>query len=484
MTDMVSGRSIGRNALWSMLSHSSGQILALAVFLVTARFVDKDAFGVMAVCMVAVEFFRQIVIESVGFSLAAKQNPDKDDYNAGFFLMISGSILSAAIMFLLAHPAAVLLDDPDIEPALRLTCLVLLAMGLSRTHETWMAKNMMFKILTIRSIFAFVIGGGVGIYMAVHGYGLLSLIVQQILTSVLSMALLWVSSHWRPNFQYRADKVKPLFAYSKHVSLNAFTGVLGAQSDTFFASYFLGTTVTGVYNAAKRIIIAIQMMTTSGMNSVALPVFANHADNAQMLKKNFLGATGITAFIVAPLYIGLLFMADDIIEVVLGQKWMDAAPILSILAFSAFVASIDSYNVNIRLVRGKPQWQTALTAINAVTNVALLIAIARYGLNAMAFAVLLKSLLMFPISLHLSLKLIDGKVGEYLAEIYTPLVAALFMGGVVFYTKSYLFDFSPLVHIAILVPAGVVIYLAAFTLIDRNRMKAIIAAGLNLIGRD
>lgn len=481
MTDN-SGRSIGRNALWSILSHTSGQVLALAVFLVTARFVDKEAFGVMAVCMVAVEFFRQIVIESIGHSLTAHKNPDKDDYNAGFFLIISGSILSAAIMFLLAHPVAVFLKDPAIEPALRLTCFVLLAMGLSRTHETWLARNMQFRILALRSIFAYVVGGGVGIYMAVNGYGLLSLIVQQILTSVLSMALLWVSSHWRPNFQYKAEKIKPLFAYSKHVSLNAFTGVLGAQSDTFFATYYLGTAATGVYNAAKRIILAIQMMTSSGLNTVALPLFANTASSIENLRDMHIKAVGLTAFIVAPLYFGLMVMAPDFISVVLGDKWKDAAPILSILCLSAFLASLDQYNWNIRMVMGKPQWQTLITALNAVANVALLIGIARYGLAPMAYAMLLKALIMFPISLSMAFKLIDGRYGPYLRELYPSVTASVVMSGILYVLHDYLFDFSPIVNIALMVPAGALLYMGAFTLLDRKRMVAIIAAGRNIIG--
>lgn len=481
MTDN-SGRSIGRNALWSMLSHTSGQVLALAVFLVTARFIDKEAFGVMAVCMVAVEFFRQIVIESVGHSLAAHKNPEKDDYNAGFFLIISGSILSAAIMFLLAHPVAVFLKDPAIEPALRLTCFVLMAMGLSRTHETWLARNMKFRILALRSIFAYVIGGAVGIYMAVNGYGLLSLIVQQILTSVLSMVLLWVSSQWRPNFQYKADKIKPLFAYSKHVSLNAFTGVLGAQSDTFFATYYLGTAATGVYNAAKRIILAIQMMTTSGINTVALPLFANTANDLESLRTMYIKATGLTAFIIVPLYFGLMVLAPDFISLVLGDKWSDAAPILSVLCLTALLASLDQYNWNIRMVMGKPQWQTVLTALNAVANVMLLVGIARYGLSIMAYGMLLKALIMYPISVTMAFKLMNGTYKAYLRELYPSITASLVMSGILYVLHNYIFDFTPIVNIALMVPTGVILYVAVFTLLDRKKMVSIIAEGRNIIG--
>jgi O-antigen/teichoic acid export membrane protein len=476
-------RTIGRSALWSMLNQSAGQILALVVFLITARFVGKDDFGVMAVCMVTIEFFRQVMIESVGISLAAKQNPVKEDYNAGFFLIIAGSLLSAGIMFLLAHPISVFLKDPDIEHALQITCLVLLAMGLSRTHETWMTKNMQFRILAIRSIIAYLVGGAVGIYMAVHGYGLWSLITQQILISMLSVALLWASSSWRPDFRFKKENAKPLFGYSKHIALNALTGFLGSQGDTFFASYYLGSTATGVYNASKRILLAIHLMITSGLNYVALPVFAACADNAENLKNSYLKATRYTMFVTAPLYIGLLFLSKDIVQVVLGSKWADVAPVLSILCAATFITTIDQYNTNIRLVMGKPHWQTFITVLNTVTNIVLLIALARYGLHAIALTLTLKTLSLYPVSLYLSLKLMKVKIGEYFNEIFAILVSALFMGGMVHEIQKLLPDLHALLNIMILVPMGCLIYLCAFFVIDRKMLMEIKETAFQLIRR-
>ena len=483
MTDRGSVQIIGRNALWSILNQSSGQILALVVFLVTARFVDKDAFGVMAIALVVIEFFRQILIESVGISLAAKQNPTKDDYNAGFCIILLGSVFSALVMFALAHPTAVFLKDPDIEHALQLTCLVLLAMGLSRTHETWMAKNMRFRLLAIRSIIAYLIGGGIGIYMAVHGYGLLSLITQQIVTSVLSVSLLWLASSWRPEFRLKKENAQPLLNYSKHVALNAFTGVVGAQGDTFFASYYLGSAATGVYNASKRILLSMQLMINTGLNSVALPVFAERVDDTQRLKYTYLKATTFTAFLTAPLYVGLLFLSQDFVRIVLGDKWLEVAPILAIACIPGFLASLDQYNTNVRLVSGKPHWQTWLTAFNSILNIILLVAVARHGLFAMALALTIKSLLVYPVSLYLAMKLMEGKMRAYFMEIVDVVTAALFMGSVVYYLDQYLPDLSPLANVAVLVPAGAAVYFLSLFVLNRKMFMHIADAGFSLIRR-
>lgn len=483
MSETFSAKTIGHGAIWSIVNQSAGQILALAVFLVTARFVDKDAFGVMAIALVTIEFFRQIVIESVGISLAAKQNPSKDDYNAGFCIILLGSVFSAALMFALSYPVSVFLNDPDLEKALQMTCPVLLAMGLARTHETWMTKSMRFRLLALRSMAAYAVGGGIGIYMAVKGYGLLSLIMQQIVTSLLNMGLLWVASDWKPALQFRKDSARTLLSYARHVALNAFTGVAGAQADTVFSSYYLGAAATGVYNAAKRIVLSAQLMITSSLNNVALPVFAAQADQAQQLKTAYLKATVYTALLTAPLYAGLLFLSEDIVRVILGPKWMDVAPILSILCLPGFMASIDQYNTNIRLVGGKPHWQTRLTVLHTVLNLALLAAFAPFGLKAIATALAVKSLLLYPVSLYSALKMVREKPGRYFLSLMDVLSAALFMGGIVYYLKNGLPDMPAIASLMILIPTGAAIYILSLFILNRGLFGDVVQAGRAIIRR-
>ena len=198
--DSLSRGAIGRGAVWSILNQSIGQILVLLVFLITARFVTKDAFGIMAVCLTVVELFRQTWAESIGTSIAAQKNPTDRDYNAGFLAIAAGGLVSSIIVFLLADIVARLLHHAEIAGTLRWTSLLLLTGGLSRTHETWLMNHLQFRVLALRSLVSIGIGGGVGIVMAVNGYGLSSLIVQQLVTAITGTACLWFATAWRPGF--------------------------------------------------------------------------------------------------------------------------------------------------------------------------------------------------------------------------------------------------------------------------------------------
>jgi PST family polysaccharide transporter len=130
--------------------------------------------------------------------------------------------------------------------------------------------------------------------MAMNGYGLLSLIVQQLITAVASTACLWLATAWRPGFDMELSNVASVLRYSRHVSMTAVASFLNTQNDVFFSSYYLGLATTGVYSAAKRILVAINIMFSSGLNSVALPALAAVSADPKRASSGFLKAVSMT----------------------------------------------------------------------------------------------------------------------------------------------------------------------------------------------
>ena len=472
---VLSKGAIGRGAVWSILNQSIGQILVLLVFLITARFVPKDAFGIMAVCMLVVGAFRQIWAESVGTSIVAKNNPTDRDYNAGFLIIAAGGLVSAVIVFLLAGPIGRLMHHGDIEGTLRWISLLLLTGGLSLTHEAWLMKHLQFKVLALRSLVSICIGGGIGIVMAVNGYGLLSLIAQQLITSVVGTACLWLATTWRPGFDTRWENIASLLRYSRHVSLAAVAAFANSQSDVFFSSYYLGPAMTGVYAAAKRILSATSLMFSSGLNSVALPTMAAVSKDHERASRSFLKAVSLTTFLAAPLYAGLAALSPDFIHLLMGDKWADVAPVISILAVNGYIAAVSGYNGNIMLVKGKPHWQMLIASVNALANVVLFMIVGRMGLIALAVAYVAKNVVFAPLSTGAALYLLKMKPGAYLMEIGPSIFAAMAMGVSVRLARDYLSTCSPFLSLIVMVPGGAVLYFLIMLVIDRKAASEMVS---------
>lgn len=469
-------KTIGRSGFWSVSNQLVGQVLSLAVFLVTARFVSKEDFGIMATCMIAVEFFRQFLIESIGTTIYSRKSPTDAEYDAGFYIIAVSGLVSAALTFFLADPIADIFNHREIAPTLQWIAAILLTMGLSKMHEIWLTKNLQFRTLALRSFWSIVLGGGVGVWMAVNGYGLLSLIAQQIVTNVASLIWLWSASPWRPSKSVHWENVKSILNYWKLIAMNAVMGQISLQSDIAFSSYYLGPAATGVYNAAKRMLAAMSMVVNGGLNSVALPVLASFSHEKAQFQRSFLTCVLATTVLTAPIYVGVAVLSYDVIHVLMGTKWEDVAPVLSVLTVWAFLNTLNPYSANILLIEGKAHWQTILGVFSAAVNVGLLIVFARYGLSVLAMALAFRVLLSTGIITIMALRILDLKPFDYLRQICPPIAFALIMGSFIAYGRM-LVDWHAAVNLLVFVPAGAVVYLGLFYTFDRQNFTL----GYNMI---
>ena len=468
-----SGHHVGRNALWSVLNQSASQILVLIVFLVNARFIPKEDFGAMAIAMLVVEFFRQMIIESIGTTLLAKPAPDKQDYNAGFILVTGLSILSAIIVYSSSGLIADVMGSEKIGYALEWICLILLTFGLSRIHEAYLSKNMQFKKLALRSIFSVLVGGGVGIYMATEGYGLLSLIVQQLVTTFLSCLFLCVTTDWVPKPDTTRAKISELFHYAKHIATNNLSYLSSAQADVFLSGYFLGPIQTGVYNAAKRVTLAATLIVGSSIGSVSLPTLSSALkdnDHAK-LEATFLGFVRFSSFLTAPIFSGMACLAFPIVAILLGDKWLDAAPALALLAPAAFFTTLGQFSAYIILAKNKPLIKSLIAFGQALSGVVLLILMAPYGVEYAALAYTLNCVLTFPVTLFLSLKIAEISFGQYWAALWPSLLSSALMSAAVFAGQYGLtlsdISLHPVFSVLVFVPIGALIYLASMWIFNK-----------------
>jgi O-antigen/teichoic acid export membrane protein len=465
--------SVGQGAFWSIVNNGLTQFLSLAVFLVTARFVSTEAFGIMAVCFLIIETFRQIAVESIGTAVTAKTRPTDKDYNAAFLLILGIGLAGAGAMYVTAPLIARMLDQAALEHALQMTSILLVTTGLSRTHESWLSVHMQFKSLAVRSLLSICCGGAVGIYMAVQGYGLLSLIAQQLTTAVIGLLFLWTSTSWRPGLSTDRQSVKDLWGNARHLGLTGLANFVNGQSDTFFAIHYLGIHATGIYNAAKRIVFALNAVLSNALGRVALPAFADMQDNPERLRFNFLRIVGYTSMITAPLFAGIAVLAPEMVHLLLGPRWAETAPIISILCVATYLATLTQYTQSIFFVCRKAHWQSTLSFVHAGVNIVLYFLFAKYGLVALALAYSTRAAVLIPFSMYAALRLIGAKAGRLLKKILPSIGAAAIMFACLWHLKTYV-DAGALMRAVVLVPLGGVIYAAALCVLDFPAVKDLV----------
>jgi teichuronic acid exporter len=470
---LLGGRVAG-GAIWSLLDGALAQALGLVVFVANTHYLPPHAFGALATAIVLVEMIRQLVFLPVAKSVNSQRIVTDKDYTLALLINLIISLVATTFLFTFSF----YLDQ--VFTGSRLSSLIYFMVGLttinalSSVYEAILVRKLQFRSMAVRSIVSVIVGGGTGLYLAMNGYGIWSLVWQQIIQQGIALATMILLSKWRPQLLFDAKHVKRVIQFAAHISLNDLIGFIGYQADTVTIAHFLGPSSTGLFNSAKRISTALNQVILKPLERVALPALVRFGDDYEKLRVAYLRALGITALGTAPVFFGVALISNDIVNLLLGDKWHGVGPVLSALAISGFGSTITQYNSTIILVARQPKIQSVLNIMFVFVSLAMMLISVQYGILGVAIAVVIRSIMMLPMQTKLTIDIIKCSVGEVLASLRPALVASGAMMIGIWLLSERALSSSTITGTAIKVLAGFLIYVTVLLIFFREKVSKLI----------
>ena len=229
------------------------------------------------------------------------------------------------------------------------------------------------------------------------GFGVWSLVIQQIISSLTSLGLLWSTTPWRPEFQFCHKSSRYILSYVKRISGNTLLNVLSQNMDATLIALFFGTSSVGIYSVGKRLALALQVIAANPINGVALPAMAETQADPARERHVFLTATQLVFACCAPVFFGAAAIAVPIIMLLFGARWIGAVNIFAWLSVGTLGMIAFGYFGNILMLRNHPGWLTALTAIQAVLSIGLFIFLHAIGWHVIAAPFVLPYIVTVPL---------------------------------------------------------------------------------------
>jgi len=470
-------------AAWATAETIAFQVIVFGIFMVMARLLEPALFGLVATASLFVQVFKNVICDSIAAAVIRKPDPQDLDYDTAFILTTVSSLPVFLLLFSLAGPIESFFATPGLRGVMQGIAIMIVFTGLTRMHEAWLARNLRFKPLALRSIISMVIGGAIAIGMAWRGYGVASLVVQQVVQAVVSLIMLWTATPWRPRWRFSREAAKDIYRYGQHVAVSAMTGFASQNSEGFFITYFLGPVQTAIYNTGKRLLTAVLTVFSGALQRVAIPAFAQIQGDPSRMSQGFLLSIGLTATSTAPIFAGLACVSHELTLVLFGEKWIAAAPITSVLALAGFVQGVLNYNGAILLALDKPHWQSKLTIVYAVSSVLIMLLVTRYGLMVTAVAFTLRTIAIAPVSIVLVFKLLPINLWRYLKAILIPVIAATVMSACVLATRFSLMALPNWERLVAMILVGGVVYMVVMYFIGRNELRQVLSLTTLLLSK-
>lgn len=320
-----------QSLFWSMLNNGTLQVLNILFGVVLARLLTPGDYGIVGVLTIFTLLAGNL--QSSGFTQALinLKPPKPEDYNSVFWFNVIASLIIYGVLWFCAPLIADFFHQPVLVDVSRFVFLAFLISSLGIAHGGYMIKNMMNREIAIINLVALLCSGGTGIVLAFKGYAYWSLAWQQVIyISMLNLGRYYFVK-WRPTFHIDFGPVKRMFSFAVNILFTNIINTLSGQILTFIFGRFFPIAQVGNFTQANKWNTQANTFVSGTMGQVVQPVLVNVADDKERQKRVFRKMMRFTAFVAFPVMLGLAFVANEFVEVVLGDKWLECIPLLQVL---------------------------------------------------------------------------------------------------------------------------------------------------------
>ncbi|RZK44873.1 MAG: hypothetical protein EOO61_02180 [Hymenobacter sp.] len=466
---------------WSFLDNTVQQVLSLIIFFVLGRLLSPALFGILSTSLIFVNLLRNMVLNSVSTGLVMLRNPVDEDYDTGFWLCIIIAALGFFAANILASSIATLYEVKEFEGVIRATSIILLVSGLGYAHSGWAKRNFLFKALAMRGTISIGLAGAAGIGLALLGYGIAALVVNQIVASVLGLLLLWRAIPWRPKFRFSKIRAQAILVTAIPLGGTQSLQFIAQNFDTVLVTYLLGPVHGGFYAASKRIVVAVQIMLWQPMSAVALPAFAEVAHDTRRLNDATVRMGALVMATTAPLFAGLALTAPATILVLFGPKWAAAAPTMTVLAGFAIIGPSLSVIQTAALALKYGRFVLATTITQIALSLIFIYFWGSHGSVQIALCISAPPLIIYFGTLIIAPFFTSFDLKRYIVGVGRPLLCTAVMGLAVWSIPEM--NAGPFVQLVLMVGAGALAYAIAGMLLLREIMKEFSGPALRIWSR-
>jgi PST family polysaccharide transporter len=329
-----------RGGLARLCAQAANFLLRLGSLIVLARLLEPKDFGLVG--MVTAFTGVLTLFRDFGLSSAAVQRASVTEEQISTLFWIN--LLFGSLLGLLTAAMAPAIAAFYHEPRL-LGVTAVLAMGFlfnaaGIQHSVLLQREMRFTALAVIGVGSLTIGTAIAIAGAKAGYGYWALVVMTVSGPLTNTIGLWLTTGWVPGMPHRRVGIRSMMRFGGTLTLNGLIVYVASNLEKVLLGRFWGAVSIGIYGRAYQLVNIPTDNLNSAASEVGFSALSRLQDDPIRLKSYFLKGYSLLLALTLPITIACALFADDVIAVLLGPKWNDAAPIFRLLAPTILVFAI------------------------------------------------------------------------------------------------------------------------------------------------
>lgn len=465
--------------------------IGVVSILILARLLVPADFGLVAIATAIVGIIALLAQFSFDTALIQDQRAGRDSYDTAWTISLAFGLAIALILLALARPIASFYEEPRLEAVMYFLALGSAFEGCQNIGVVAFRKDLQFHkefiFLASRRMVGFAVTVPLAFLWRDHWALIAGILASKGATLIMSFAM----HPYRPRLSLAAWQ--KLFHFSKWLMINNILFTIRDRLADFIIAKTAGAGSLGVYTMAYDISSLPTSEVIAPINRALYPAYSKLNEDLPRLTAAVTRVFSVLILAILPAGVGVAAVADPLVRVALGDKWLDAIPLVEIFAFYGIISAVGSNFFYVFLALGRPRRITLLAFANIVVLApSLLFLSIEYGPLGAAWAMLLTASCVLPLSVGLAV--VDAKLelGRFFAGFWRPALSA---AGMFFLVRAFLDwhqagpePFSQILNLAAAIALGMISYLSLLALLwllagrPRAAEHELIEIALNAIG--
>ncbi|MEZ8970483.1 MOP flippase family protein [Vibrio cyclitrophicus] len=423
MSDLIKKAKNGIK--WTALSSSVLATLQIVQISILTNYLDSSAFGMMAIVFVIIGFSSLFMDLGLSSAIISYKKITDEQLSTLYWLNIISGLTLSFVIYSSALYISEFYNEPQIEGIIKLLSITFIFSSLGSQYKYINQKEMKFNLIAKLEIISSVLSFLTTILLAINDYGVYSLVAGVIVQSIFSNVAFFSMTfkYYKLSFVIKLPSVMPMIKFGFYQMGEKCVNYFNSQLDVIIIGKLMGPEILGFYSVSKNLVMKPAAMINPIVTKVGFPIMASIQDDTLKLKAIYLNTINYLTAINAIVYGSVIVLAEPIVLILFGDKWLDTILIIQILSLYFMLRSITNPVGSLQLAKGRADlgfyWNLFVLLITPMT----IYLGSSSGIIGITISLVLSQLILnIPCWRFLIFPLCKAKFSEYASVIFNGII--------------------------------------------------------------
>lgn len=414
--------------------------ITFVIGVILARLLTPSDFGIIGMMLVFTSLCDVIIESGTANALIRKVDRNDCDCSTALFLNIGVAFFIYLLLYIFSPFIARFYDEDIICKLIKVAGLNVVINALCIVPNALLVANFRTKIQAKVNFIANLLSGIVALVIAYSGYGIWALIVQTIMSNVFKCIGYWATVKWLPIICFEKNSLQYLWKYSSRSFCIGMMGTFFANLHNLVIGKFFTRVDLGYFSRANQFAQLPGAIINSTFQKISVATFSSLQDRKEHLLTVYRKYIHVISCLTFPLFFFIAVISKPLILVLLTEKWVSCAPMLSVVAVGLAFNPLGMINLCLLQAINRLDYSLRLEIKKKMLFIIILVSTISFGLMPMIFGAMAYNILATIMNMSCSKKFIDYNYKDQIKDISTYLLLAIISSSVVLLVPLFFDD--------------------------------------------